>query len=87
MFHFKICLYICHFLTTAKMIELKELAAKRRQAREENEKKALITREKERRERGKNMEETSEIRAKMSRDREREKLKKEKKDAADEKKR
>lgn len=71
----------------AKMLQLKELAARRRQEREEAEKAQSIVREKERRERGQNMAETQESREKMQRERERAKLKKEKADAAAEKKR
>lgn len=71
----------------AKMIELKDLAARRRREREEAEKAESIVREKERRERGQNLAETQESREKMSRERERMKMKKEKADAAAEKKR
>ena len=69
-----------------KMLMLKELAAKRRAEREAAEKAQAIVREKERRERGQKMAETDESRVKMMKDREREKLKREKAEAAAEKK-
>jgi len=69
----------------AKTQELKKIALARRQAREKEEAKAAIQREKERRERGQNIEKTAEERAKLAKQRETEKLKKEKADAKNEK--
>ena len=70
-----------------KMEQLKKVAAKRRTEREAAEKAQSIIREKERRERGQNIAETQEARDKMQKERERMRLKKEKADAAAEKKR
>lgn len=69
----------------AKTQELKKIALARRQAREKEEAKAALVREKERRERGQNIEKTAEERAKLAKQREAEKLKKEKLEAKNEK--
>jgi len=69
----------------AKTQELKKVALARRQARDKEEAKQAIQREKERRERGQSIEKTAEERAKLAKQREAEKLKKEKADAKNEK--
>lgn len=71
----------------AKMLALKELAAKRRRDRDEQEKKDAIKKEKERRERGQQLEVTQAERDRLQRQRENEKLRKEKADAKAEKER